>query len=80
MWNSETNTALTSSIVTIGGINYTAPVVKTFARGTVLNMLAYKSGYTLENRTVIVQDTSTIGAATQQFTFLLSATLVIQIY
>ena len=76
VWNSETNTALASSTITIGGINYTAPVVKTFVRGTVLNMLAYKTGYTLENRTIDVQDTSTTGAATQQFIFLLSATLV----
>lgn len=76
MWNSETNTAITSSIVSIGGINYTAPVIRTFTRGTVLNILAYKVGFAVENRNIVVQDTSTIGAATQRFTFLLSANLV----
>jgi hypothetical protein len=76
VWNSETNTALTSSVVTIGGINYTAPLTKTFNSGTVLIMLAFRSGYTAENRTMTVQDTSTTGAGTQKFIFLLSATLV----
>ncbi len=76
MWNSETNRALTSSIVIIDGINYTAPVAKMVVNGTVLNMLAYKSGYTAENQTLIVKDTSSSGVATQQFIFLLSATLV----
>jgi hypothetical protein len=80
VWNSETNTALTGSIVSIGGINYTAPVIRTFTRGTVLNILVYKVSYTVENRNIVVQDTSTIGAATQQFTFLLSANLVRRIY
>ena len=76
MWNSETNRALTSSIVIIDGINYTAPVAKMFVYGTVLSMLAFKSGFTAENQTIIVKDTSSTGAATQQFIFLLSATLV----
>ena len=76
VWNSETNTALTGSVVTIGGVNYTAPTVRTFNSGSVLIMLAIRSGYTIENRTLIVQDTSTTGAGTQTFIFLLSATLV----
>jgi hypothetical protein len=76
VWNADTNTALTGSTVTIGGISNTAPIVRNFARGTSLNMLCSKSSYTLENRTIVVQDTSTVGAATQQFTFLLSANLV----
>ncbi len=74
MWNSETNQALPGSTVTIGGIDYTAPVVKSFVNGTVLNMLVNKTDYAPENRTITVISTSV--TLTQQFNFLLSALLV----
>lgn len=74
MWNSETNQALPGSTVTIGGIDYTAPVVKSFVKGTVLTMLVNKTDYALENRTITALDTSI--TLTQQLNFLLSALLV----
>ncbi len=61
-------------------INYTAPINKTFMSGSVLNLLAFKSGYTVEERTVTVKDTSKIGAATQTIVLFLSAKLVRKIY
>ncbi len=39
-------------------------------------LMKLTTGYTIENRTVIVKDTSKTGAATQKFIFLLSAFLV----
>jgi len=64
------------AVVFVDGIKYYAPWRKTFTAGTVLNISAFSSGYTIENRTVIVKDTSKTGAATQKFIFLLSAFLV----
>jgi hypothetical protein len=51
-------------------------VYKNFPSGTVLNLLAFKNGYTVENRSVNIQDTSTNGSATQTIVLFLSATLV----
>jgi len=69
--------ALTGANVTIGGINFTAPFNMPFPRGTILNMQASKVGYTKENRTVTVQDSSSNGYRSQRIIFLLSANLVI---
>ena len=76
MWNSETNLGLQNATVIIGGINYTAPFNVSFPRGTIVNMQAIKAGYTVENKTVIVQDTLTNGSRSQKIIFLLSANLV----
>ena len=76
MWNSDTNVALLNANVIIGGINFTAPFNVSFPRGTILNMQAFKSGYTMENKTVTVQDTLTNGSKSQNIIFLLSANLV----
>ena len=77
VWDAETNYDLPGAIVTMNGTNYSAPFETIFAPGTVLHMQAYMPGYTDENKTVIVNDTSMCGdAATQLITFILSANLV----
>ena len=76
VWDSETNLGIFDATVTMDGINYTTPFIELFPSGTALIMLAYSPGYTIENRTILVQDTSSNGAATQTFNFLLSRPLV----
>ena len=76
VWDSETNADLSGAVVILNGTNYSTPLEIIFGEGTVLHMLASKSGYTDENRTVSVKDASTVSAPAQQITFLLSANLV----
>jgi hypothetical protein len=72
--NSETNENLVGAIVTMGGIQYSTPLIKLFARGTVLTLTAYKLGFTTETRTINVEETN--GRLIQRVMFLMSADLV----
>ena len=72
--NSETNLNLAGAIVTIGGSNYTTPLIKPFASGTILTLTASKLGFTTETRTITVEETN--GTLTQLVLFLMSADLV----
>jgi len=72
--NSETNKNLVGAIVTMGGIQYSTPLIKSFARGTVLTLTAYKLGFTTETRTINVEETN--GRLIQRVMFLMSADLV----
>ena len=76
VWDSETNADLAEAVVFINGTNFSTPLEIIFGEGTVLHLLASKSGYTNENRTVSVKDGSSVSAPAQQITFLLSANLV----
>ena len=72
--NSETNRAISSSTLNYDGVNHTAPTNLSKPPGTILNITAIKTGYTVENKVVTVYDAS--GVATQKIVFLMSATLV----
>ena len=72
--NSVTNSALSSSTLNYGGVNYVAPIYLSKPPGTIMNITATKTGYTVENKVVTVYDAS--GVATQKIVFLMSATLV----
>jgi hypothetical protein len=77
VWNADTNRALIGASVFIGDINYTAPFQMFFARYIILNISAVMTGYTTENKSVYINDTSRTGTAgTQVILFLLTPILV----